>query len=135
MKPTILCSVCFCLVINPLVSSAETPAAPETRKSSFQTKGPTRNPFWPVGWSPTTREAVVVKEEVTTISEDSFNLSAILLGPPHYAVINGKDYGEGALIPMEVDGKLAQVQLVKIVDGYVVLNHLGKGITVALRRK
>lgn len=107
-------------------------ATPAPRVSTFRLPARPRNPFWAVGWTP---QKSVEVDAVAPISAESFILSAILLGPPHYAVINGKDYGEGAIIKTEAEGKPVEVRVVKIVDGFVLLDYRGSGITVELRRR
>lgn len=107
------------------------PAIAEQRKSSFTTAGATRNPFWPVGWMPGDGKKV---EEVPTITASLFNVSAILLGPPNLAVINGKDYAEGDTLSIAVGGKEERVRIDAIRDGFLLLNHRGRPITVALNR-
>ncbi len=114
----------------------ETPKEAEaTNLSTFPIPTEVRNPFWPVGWVPGRNAPVEVKQEAPPkVTTDSFALSAVLLGPPHFAVINGRDYGEGDLVTVPVSGGSATVKVVKIADGFVLLDYEGNPITVEIRR-
>jgi hypothetical protein len=116
-------------------SHAQTPAetaSPQKklRASTFTTGGEARNPFWPVGWVPGRQKAV----EVPVVTPELFNVTAILLGPPNLAVINGRDYAERDVISISVGGKEERVRIDAIRDGFILLNHRGRPITVPLNR-
>ncbi len=106
------------------------------RRSSFQIKDPVRNPFWPLGWTPSAvaAPAAPTPAPTQTISPESFNVSLISLGPPHIAVINGKDYSENSKIPVSTAGGVVEVRVMAIRDGFVLLEHNGQPIHVKLRR-
>jgi hypothetical protein len=118
--------------VNAQPAPAATPAPSPTpvRKSSFTTHGVARNPFWPVGWAPGVKKPV----EQVTIGPEYFKVTAILLGPPHLAVINGKDYAEGDSISVPVGGKEEKVRIDAVRDGFILLNHRGRPITVPMNR-
>ncbi len=94
--------------------------------SSFDAPpGGARNPFWPIGWTPTmvagtaqtTAQQIDVKPEqfvVTTISVDY----------PPLAIINGRSYAVGDQIPVTAD-KRVFVTVKQILDGVVVLDYQG----------
>ncbi len=109
---------------------APLPAQNKSQKSTFTTGGETRNPFWPVGWAPGQKKVV----EVPSVSPELFNVSAILLGPPHFAVINGRDYAERDIISLTLGGKEERIRIDAIRDGFILLNHRGRPITVPLNR-
>ncbi len=116
-------------------SHSQTPPAPPSpqktaRTSTFTTGGEARNPFWPVGWIPGQQKTV----EVPVVAPELFNVTAILLGPPNLAVINGRDYAERDIISVSVGGKQERVRIDAIRDGFILLNHRGRPITVPLNR-
>lgn len=120
----------------PPAHAQEKPAEPE-RRSAFQIKDGARNPFWPLGWSPgavSAPSAAPAPAPAQSIGPEAFNVSLISLGPPHFAVINGKDYSENSKIPVPTGGGVVEVRVMAIRDGFVLLEHNGQPIKVELRR-
>ena len=102
------------------------------RQSYFAGGASTRNPFWPVGWSP--QEKVAAAPVRIQVGPESFRLSTIMLGDPPLAVINGRDVTVGDIIPVAVAGRVVSVRVSAIRDGFVVLDHDGKTVLVQLSR-
>ena len=98
----------------------------EERKSDFEvTEQMTkRNPFWPVGWLPGMKAKVKVETQKFNPTE-AFSITSILLGPPDLAVINGKRYETGQVIPTLLGTQKLQIKIIKIQDGGVIM-ALGK---------
>ena len=83
----------------------EDPAAPSTagyhlkNKSTFAAEQKVRSPFWPIGWTPTTKgQAPAAVAQQVTLKQEMFAVTSILLGSQSYANINGRTYGEGELL-------------------------------------
>jgi hypothetical protein len=113
------------------------PAAPRETKvvnrSSFDPEGPTkRNPFLPIGYVRPVQEAP--REVVLDVRPEMFSITAILLGDPPLAIINGKDRGVGDRIPLNASGT-EFVLVRRISDGEVVMDYRGRTIVVPAGRK
>lgn len=129
------------------------PAAPATEpvatagyklknRSAYTLPAETRSPFWPLGWR---KVAGVQNQETVYVKLDpnQFVVSAILLGPPSLAVINGKHYEEGEYLRMPRPqtaeaaaalAKMPRIRVARIVDGSVMLDSGGQQVMVPLRR-
>ncbi|MBS0656910.1 MAG: hypothetical protein JSR82_01525 [Verrucomicrobia bacterium] len=110
---------------------AQTPAAPSsaadiklTNRSSFSREGIRRSPFLPIGH--TKKVESVATPTFTEIRAEQFKISAILLGNPPIAIINGKDRGVGDRIPVGNEA----VTVKRIEDGQVILLHRDREIVV-----
>ncbi len=57
------------------------------------------------------------------------------MGQPALAVINGKEYAEGEVIPCQMQGQKIDIQLAAVQDGSVVLRYHDKNYTVLIHRK
>lgn len=102
-----------------------------TNRSAFAPDGGKRSPFLPVGWTKKVEQRV---EAVSEVRPEMFKISAILLGNPPLAIINGKDRGVGDRVP--APGAPAEVVTVKrIEDGQVILLNRGKEILVPSGRR
>ncbi len=117
----------------------ESPAPPAprevkiTNRSSFSLDGPTkRSPFLPIGYVRFVKEAP--REAIPDVRAEMFTVSAILLGDPPLAIINGKDRGVGDRIPVNASGT-EFVIVRRISDGQVTLDHRGRPIVVNAGRK
>ncbi|MEI8340733.1 MAG: hypothetical protein WCH43_04245 [Verrucomicrobiota bacterium] len=106
-------------------------------RSSFTLQDTERNPFWPVGWVKTAPTAVASNDnvQVSEIRAEDFELTAILLGTPPMAVINGKEYAEGEYIIIRGGGPKTKVLVAQVLDGRVVLRYMNRDYPVALRRR
>ena len=94
--------------------------------SSFDAPpGGTRNPFWPIGWTPSTvaGPALTVAQQVD-VKAEQFVVSTISVDYPPLAIINGKSYAVGDQIPVTAD-KRVFVTVKQILDGLVVLDYQG----------
>ncbi len=94
--------------------------------SSFDAPpGGTRNPFWPIGWTPSAvfapAQAAVQPVEVKA---EQFVVTTISVDYPPLAIINGKNYGVGEQIPVTADRRVF-VTVKQILDGVVVLDYQG----------
>lgn len=119
----------------------EKPALPIElkEKSSFAVQRGTRNPFLPIGWKggPIVSAPVAARQNTPA---DAFRLTAILVGSPSLAVINGRPYQEGQVIRMpKIDapkGAAPQVapRVYRILDGAVQIQAGEQILTVPLSR-
>lgn len=123
-------------------------------QSTFQAAPGARAPFWPIGWTPTAKNAPQsdAPAPVAVITPDQFSVTSIMLGAQSLAVINGRTYGEGeflrtARVSKPAAGTLptatpaspalpagVRVRVNRIVDGQVILQAGTQAISVPLRR-
>ena len=97
-------------------------------RSTFDPEGPTaRNPFLPIGYVRPIQAAP--REVVLDVRPEMFSITAILLGDPPLAIINGKDRGVGDRIPLNASGS-EFVLVRRISDGEVILEYRGRPIVV-----
>ena len=126
----------------PTVLAAETEKFPPLElknRSSFNVKAGTRVPFWPIGWS---KEKAVVAVPLTPvqakafqIQPNHFTITSILLSHPPLATINGRAFGEGEFLPVQVGGQPVRVVVKAIRDGGVWLDQSGHQIFVPMKRQ
>lgn len=104
-----------------------------TRESRFEVKDTTRNPFWPVGWTPKMAEKAQPGKVPSSawFRVEAFTVSSISTGGLPLAMINGRPYGEGDF--MTTPNGTVQVSVIR--DGTVQLRFDGKTIEVGLRRE
>lgn len=117
--------------------AAAAPPAPRevkiTNRSTFDPNGPPkRSPFVPIGYVRPVKESA--REVVLDVRAEMFIVSAILLGDPPLAIINGKDRGVGDRIPLNPSGS-EFVTVRRISDGQVTLDHRGRAIIVNAGRR
>lgn len=136
MKTRIACLALVALLCSPAL--AQTPPAPSsaseiklTNRSSFSTENK-RSPFLPIGYVKKVEQ--VAAPVVMDVRPEMFIITAILLGNPPFAIINGKDRGIGDKIPVNASGS-EFVIVRRIEDGQVVLVHRGREIVVAQGRR
>lgn len=149
MKPTtfaLVLSLAFALAAQ----AEETPAAEENvqaaapppppafelkNKSSFATEQVARNPFWPIGFVPTTRSESVERVG-PEIPVTAFNVSSITMDPvTRLAIINGKIMAEGQQFGLQLGSQTYHLTVKAIKDGQVVLLRRDQEIVVPLTRK
>jgi hypothetical protein len=121
----------------PAPAGPPAPATPRetkiTNRSFFDPEGPTtRNPFLPIGYVRPVQEAP--REMVLDVRPEMFSITAILLGDPPLAIINGKDRGVGDRIPLNASGT-EFVLVRRISDGEVVMEYRGRAIVVPAGRR
>ena len=107
-------------------------------RSSFNITAGTRPPFWPIGWSKDQKTVVVPNAPVAKaflIQPNHFRLTSVLLSNPPLATINGRAFGEGEFLPVEVGGQPVKVVVRAIRDGGVWLDQSGHQIFVAMPRE
>ena len=86
-----------------------------------------RNPFWPIGWTPSTTvgPAQTVAVQQPPVTAEQFVVTTISVDYPPLAIINGKSYGVNDHIPITADSR--EFVIVKqILDGVVVLDYHGR---------
>jgi len=97
-----------------------------------------RNPFWPVGWvkqAPVSATPIAGPVESAVLRTEDYALTAILLGRPALAVINGREYAEGDFIILRPGAPKSKVQVFEVRDGQVTLRFMSKDYTIFLKRK
>jgi hypothetical protein len=108
-------------------------------RSVFHADMDARIPFWPIGWKRPGQKADGVTEAPVTTSKvqlepGHFSVSSVLLGHPALAMINGRSFGEGEVLPVIYGNERLKVIVRSIRDGGVTLEHEGKLIFVPLKR-
>ncbi len=95
-----------------------------THKSSFKPSVSTdRNPFWPIGWTPSAPTSGPAAP-ITDVQASDFSVTTTSLDYPSLAVINGRTYGVGDRVPVAAHpGEFATVT--QILDGAVNLDFHG----------
>ena len=97
-----------------------------------------RSPFWKLGFTDpgiqkTTTKAVgaATPAPEALLKAEFFVLTSVSTGAMPVAVINGRIYGEGELIPVNPGGaKPVSAQVFAIKDGQVVLRYQDKTVTI-----
>jgi hypothetical protein len=122
---------------TPAAVASPAPAVPRetkiTNRSTFDPDGPTtRNPFLPIGYVRPVKAAP--REMILDVRPEMFSITAILLGDPPLAIINGKDRGVGDRIPLNASGT-EFVLVRRISDGEVTMEYRGRLIVVPAGRK
>lgn len=126
---------------KPVAKPVDKPAEPGKievkNKSSFTMDAASRNPFWPIGWKPTTKlSAGGMDQGGADIPASAFSLSTITLDRGmRFAIINGKSMQEGQQFGLQLGTQIYQVTLKRIEDGRVILARHDQEIVVPLRRK
>ena len=101
-----------------------------THTSTFQAPpNGQRNPFWPIGWTPSAPVAAAVVQQQLDVRAEQFVVTSISVDYPPLAVINGKTREVGDHIPISADNK-EFVLVKKILDGQVVLDYRGHELRV-----
>lgn len=95
-----------------------------TNRSSFSREGIRRSPFLPIGYAK--KVETVAAPTFTELRPEMFKISAILLGNPPIAIINGKDRGIGDRIQVGSES----VTVKRIEDGQVILLHRDRELVV-----
>ena len=98
----------------------------------------TRNPFWPIGWTPSAAAVQATVVQQLDVRAENFVVTTISVDYPPLAIINGHSYGVGDQIPVGADKK-ESVTVKQILDGVVVLAYHGRELraspaAAALRR-
>ena len=121
------------------VSSEDVATLELKQKSSFTMEETSRNPFWPIGWKPTPKQATATATETAgpEISPDVFLVSSITVdGGGKFAIINGKAMGEGQVFGLQLGTNTYQITVKAIQDGQVILvRGRDQEIAVPLRRR
>ena len=108
-------------------------------KSSFTMEETSRNPFWPIGWKPSPKQATTSTTEKVgpEISPDIFLVSSITVDTGgKFAIINGKAMSEGQVFGLQLGTNTYQITVKAIQDGQVILvRGRDQEIAVPLRRR
>jgi hypothetical protein len=107
-------------------------------RSAFTAKTGTRVPFWPIGWTGEHQPIIAPGKPMAKafqIQPSHFTVTSILLSHPPLATINGRAFGEGEFLPVEVGGQPVKVIVTGIRDGGVWLDQSGHQIFVPMRRQ
>lgn len=100
------------------------------KSSSFKAPpGDTRNPFWPIGWTPGPVVAPTQAAVVSTVKPEDFVLTTTSLDVPPLAIINGRSYTLRETVPV-APGSSEVVTVKSIQDGLVVLDHRGHELRI-----
>ena len=135
MKSFALALVATFALLSALPAAEESPVEVKN-KSSFQIENNGHNPFWPIGFKPSTTVAHATGAGVD-VPLTAFVLSSITLDQSgaRFAIINGKTMGEGQQFNMQVGSQAYQLKVKRIEDGRVVLSSQDREVVVPLRRK
>ncbi len=120
---------------------APAPAPLELKsKSSFDAQENGRNPFWPIGWKPSTQAATATSamaEPTSAVDPSAFLVSSIVMDPrARFAIINGKAMSEGQVFGLQMGASTYQITVKSIEDGRVILiRGRDQEIVVPLRRR
>ena len=117
--------------------SAEVAKVELKRTSTFNPASVGRNPFWPIGYRPTTKVAKTGAEHSgPEIPDTAFSVTSIALDAgTKFAIINGKAMTEGQQFGLKFGSQIYQITVKTIQDGQVILSRRDQEITVPLRRK
>lgn len=109
-------------------------------RSSFRVDSEARAPFWPIGWKKpkkgTAGQTVVqtAPDSAIQLQPAYFNVTSILLGHPPLAMINGRSFEEGELLPVIAGSQRLRVLVRAIRDGGVWLEYERQQVFVPMRR-
>ncbi|MEI6349574.1 MAG: hypothetical protein WCP06_00540 [Verrucomicrobiota bacterium] len=110
-----------------------------TARSGFNAEVAVRNPFWPVGWlkqAPVTAAgpaATHASAPEPLLKAENFLVTSISIGRQPLALINGKLYGEGDLIPLKPPGAQPAVAPVGTPNDPAAANAALRGQIVSIR--
>ena len=96
-----------------------------THTSTFQAPpNGQRNPFWPIGWTPSAPVTAAVVQPQLDVRAEQFVVPSISVVDTSLAGLLGKTRAVGDRIPVSADNK-EFVLVKKILDGQVVLDYRG----------
>ena len=126
----------------PVLHAADAPKPPAYELKNLSTFTVDRNaraPFWPIGWrrdsTVTAQASKVPAAKSFQIQPEHFSVTTILSGTPPVAIINGRGFGEGELLPVVVGDLPVQVVVRQIRDGGVWLEQGTHRVFVPLKRE
>lgn len=146
---TLACSLLLTIASLPLFAAeerpesempapVEPPALEVKHKSSFTLDETSRNPFWPIGWKPSPKQANSNPTEHVgpEISPNAFVVTSITLDQgAKFAIINGRAMSEGQVFGLQMGNQTYQISVKAIQDGQVILLRRDQEIAVPLRRR
>ncbi len=95
--------------------------------STFAVERTARNPFFPIGFVPSTSEApAVVADLPPELPPDAIRVTSILMGDLPLAVINGREYARGEALVVTVENQQVDVLILEIGDGYILAGVRGR---------
>src|SRR3954462_10993835 len=121
---------------KPPPAAAPVPVLEVKTKSSFVMDDNSRNPFWPIGWKPASKQAVSNDTSGPQVQPGSFVVTSITVDQGgRFAIINGKAMTEGQVFGLQMGNQTYQITVKAIEDGQVVLLRRDQEIFVPLRRR
>lgn len=123
------------LLFTPAQGHAQSAEVLQLDRSTYQAPAE-RTPFWPIGWAPQNPDLapVIVKSDTDTtfFVPERFALTSISIDRTTLALINGRAYGEGDLVPIN---ERFSAEVIAIRDGQVKLRFRDKTIAIGLKVK
>ncbi len=105
-------------------------------RSSFKIENSIRNPFWPIGWKPSTKISDGADQAGPEVPPSAFRLSSIAVETGgRFAIINGRVMEEGQTFGLQLGNQTYQITVKTIEDGRVILARRDQEIVVPLSRK
>ena len=74
-----------------------------------------------------------IRQSLIPVTPDMLYVSAIALGKPNLAIVNGRELSEGDWLAVRTQLGNASIQLTQIEDGMVRFRHGGETITAKLQ--
>jgi len=109
-------------------------------RSAFEVSNDFRDPLLPIGWTKSSPIVVPIVNGVPVpppieayIRPEAFLVSSISVAKLPLAIINGKQWGEGDLMPFVAGTEKIMLQVFAIRDGSVVLRYKDHKITCPIR--
>jgi len=135
MKALFVIPILSLLALTPAKASEPAPIELK-KKSSFTMEAGARNPFWAIGWKPTTKAAAQTQHTAAEIQASTFVVTSITVdGTGRFAIINGKTMQAGQQFALQLGTQTYQITVKAIEDGRVILGRRDEEIIVPLRRK
>ncbi len=99
------------------------------KQSYFDPGGRTRNPCWPIGFTPRPKVAGSAQVEVVAVVEipaEALEVTLVMLGSPPIAIVNGRELTLGDTLQVQVGKeKPIPLKVVRIGDGFVDFDNAG----------
>jgi hypothetical protein len=102
--------------------------------SSFKLQGD-RNPFWPIGWRPSTAGSSST-QATGELPATAFVVSSIAIEKNgRFAIVNGKIMQQGQTFGLKMGATTYELTVKAIEDGRVIIGYYDQEIVVPLTRK
>lgn len=121
-------------------ATATAPAIELKNKSAFAMQETGRNPFWPIGWKPASKQTAATATSEPAgpeVAPSAFAVTSIVMDPrARFAIINGKVMNEGQVFGLQMGSATYQITVKAIQDGQVILvRGRDQEIVAPLRRR